>query len=345
MSIPNSVDAMLISNSINIGYLTDFWGSYGRILILKNEKKILISDSRYSEIAKKCAEKHNAEYREISKNQSFWKELCAEFAIQKLGIEKEGITLEQFELMQKGFEETTLDPMESPIPKMRIIKSADEIEKLQHAALIADQALEETIKHFRMGISEKELAWIFEKTAREQFGADALSFDTIVAFGEHSAIPHHFPTEKKLKDAMPILIDCGVKKDHYCSDMTRCFWFGEKSGEEYDEWEKTYDLVMRAQQAGIKEIKVGNAIWNAEKKAREVLGENEKYFGHSFGHGVGLEIHEAPHVSSKNKDVFEEGNIITAEPGIYFPGKFGIRIEDLLVVETTGTRCLSVFWK
>lgn len=344
-TFPENIDAMLLSSSVNVGYETEFWGSYGRVLLFPTGKKILITDSRYAEIAKEKAQNGDFLFLELGKNPDFWKTLCAEHSILRLGIESEDISLARFETMKKGFEGVDLIPVSEYCTPLRICKTSAEKKMIQKAASIADTALAYTVSCFSEGITEKELAWIFEKTAREQFGADALSFDTIVAFGSHSACAHHFPTDKKLEWNTPILIDCGVKYQHYCSDMTRCFWFGDTDIPEYAEWKTTYDLVLQAQQEGITQMKKGNSISSAEKKAREIFSENEQYFIHSFGHGVGLEIHESPHVSAKNDILFEKDMVVTAEPGLYFPEKFGIRIEDLLYITDENPYYFSRFPK
>ncbi len=338
-------DAFYISNRKNIGYLSGFWGSFGRIILCKSKEKIikiLISDSRYSETAKKICEEKNFEYIEITSKKDFWITLCKKYNITSLGIESEKITLAQFSSMKKSFKNITLIETKGVVEKMRLIKDTQEIEYLRKAAEIGDECLKQTVKKFSEGITEKQLAWVFEKHAKEIFTVEDLSFDVIVAFGENSAIAHHSPTDKKLEKNMPILIDCGVKYKNYCSDLTRCFWFGEQAGKKFEEWKKIYIKVHEAQKLGIEQMKIGEKISSADEKARKYFSSDAKYFIHTFGHGVGLDIHESPVVSERNtKENFAEKMVITAEPGLYFSGKFGIRIEDLLVITKKGAKFLS----
>lgn len=343
--IPKDLDAFLFSDPISVGYYTQFWGSFGRLLYTASGIRVLISDSRYSTMAKDLAKTYGYQYQEISHDPDFWKTLLLQYSITSLGIESEHVTLARFQSLQKLIPEVRLCPTEHVCANQRIIKTAQQKSIIQSAAAIADAAIAKTVASFEQGITEKELAWIFEKTAREEYGAEGLSFDTIVAFGANSAVAHHTPTDTPLGDNTPILIDCGVIKDKYCSDMTRCFWFGDTTTAEYAQWKKAYDAVLAAQQAGIAALQIGSPISNAEISARTSLGTEEQYFNHSFGHGVGLQIHELPHVSKNTKEVLQPGMIITAEPGLYYEDRFGIRIEDLLYITDTGVEYLSAFPK
>lgn len=339
------LDALFISSPENIGYLSDFWGSFGRIILCKSGEKItkiLISDSRYSESAKIICEKNNFEYIEISQKKSFWTDICIKYNITKLGIESEKITLAQFSSMKKSFKNIELIETKGIIEKLRLIKSEQEIQYLSVAAEIGDACLKQTVENFKENITEKQLAWIFEKHAKEILEVEDLSFDVIVAFGEHSSIAHHSPTDKKLEKNMPILIDCGVKYKKYCSDLTRCFWFGEQKGEKFEEWKSVYKKVHEAQKLGIEQMTIGNNISESDSSARKYFSSDTKYFIHTFGHGVGIDIHESPTISERNKkQKYEINMVVTAEPGLYFSGKFGIRIEDLLVVKENGAEFLS----
>ncbi len=350
------IESFLISNLNNIWYVTGFSASFAKLFITKNEV-ILVSDSRYSVSAKQLCDDLEIQYKEIHSDKNFWNTFCAHYEIKKLGIEAEHITLSAFNNIQKQF--TNIDFIETKniVENMRIKKSKEEIEILRQCAEIGDVCLKKVVESFAEGVTEKELAWIFEKSAREFFGASGLSFDTIVAFAENSASPHHESSNKKLEINTPILIDCGVRYKNYCSDLTRCFWFGEKKGEEYENWKEVYEIVKNAQQLGIEKMKKGIKISESEKSARTYFAsqhrDHKKYFGHSFGHGVGIDIHELPHVSAKNEtEIYEAGMVVTAEPGLYFSDNsqkinFGIRIEDLLFIsdETGEAEFLSGFKK
>ena len=338
----SGVNGFYIQKKENIVYLSGFSGSFSRILFSqKTNTGVLISDSRYSESAKILAENSGLQYREISgreKGKNFWKDLEQELEISELGFESHNATYSQYQNFQKFFN-STLTPLPEIIEKFRLQKSPEEIQKIQKAAKIADASLQKVVESFQVGISEKELAWIFEEEARKNYGAEELSFDTIVAFAENSAVPHHTPTEKKLTLNTAILIDCGVKFSGYCSDMTRCFWFGEKSGKQYEEWKSCFLKVHDAQKAGISHMTAGTEISESDNAAREIFKNTQdtEFYLHSFGHGVGLEIHENPGISSRVKNQkFLENMVVTAEPGLYYRGKFGIRIEDLLLIKQSG---------
>ena len=345
-----NVNGLYIQKPENIHYLTGFSGSFGRIL-LSPTKAFLISDSRYSESAQRFAQMFGFEYREIisgEKGKNFWKDLEKEAEISYLGFESHNCTYQQFENLQKIFTSKTI-PVPDTIEHFRTKKSELELSCIQKAAQIGDAALQKTVESFAEGVTEKELALIFEFEARKFLGAESLSFDTIVGFGRNSAIPHHFSSDEKLTPNTPILIDCGVKFSGYCSDMTRCFWFGRPETDDekarFQEWKTAYELVYKAQKEGIQEMNVLGEISAPDKKAREVFGEQSEFFTHTFGHGVGLEIHEYPGVSERvpAEKKFQENMIVTAEPGLYFSGKFGIRIEDLLIITKNGAEKLSQF--
>ena len=331
-----NIDAFFITNPNNIGYLCDFWGSYGKVVITK-KKIFLITDARYIEKAK-MLEKKNLFVVERTREENFWEQLFEGEKISTIAIEAEHTSLSEYSALNKIFGKSiSVQKRTRTIEHLRIQKQEEELKNIEKAAQIADKSLEKICTYIAVGKTEKEIAWQFEHIAREEFGAEGLSFPTIVAFGKHSAIPHHEPTEQKLQKGMPILIDCGVKKNHYCSDMTRSFFFGKPSSE----WRNAYDAVKKAQEQGIEKIRIGNTFSLPDIVARESLGDLAVFFTHSFGHGVGLDIHEAPTLLSKTNGVFLEKMVVTAEPGVYFSGKFGIRIEDILVVEKGRARILS----
>ena len=176
-----------------------------------------------------------------------------------------------------------------------------------------------------------ELAWKIKNIGHD-LGADDISFEPIVAFGPHSAIPHHHNTATKLKKGDTLLVDMGMKYKGYCSDMTRTFFFGKPSAQQ----QKVYELVLEAQEAGIKKIKSGVATKKVDEAARKALGNYEEYFKHSLGHGIGLEVHEMPSLSGRSTEILKENMIVTVEPGIYLDGKFGVRIEDMGRVTAKG---------
>jgi Xaa-Pro aminopeptidase len=338
----NNIDALMINFSSNIGYLSDFWGSFGIMFFLKNGEKILISDSRYSVIAEKLCKNQNILYKEISNNKNFFNDIFTNYKIKNLGIESNFITLDKYLYYKEKFNSVNIVKTKNLVETLRIQKTEKEAKEVEISAKKNDDILKETLIYLKEGVTEKSIAWTFEKIAKEKYDIRKLSFDPIVAFGENSAVAHHSVTNKKLEESMPILIDCGVTSSRYCSDMTRSFWYGERKGEIFEEWLENYNLVFLAQKKGIESMVVGEKISNIEETARNVFKEKSKFFTHTFGHGVGINIHESPTVSIYNKkDTIKENMVITAEPGLYFKGKYGIRIEDLLLIKKKSVKYLS----
>ena len=215
--------------------------------------------------------------------------------------------------------------------KMRLTKDKSEIHALKKSQQINGETLKRIKKLCKPGLTELEIAWKI-KTIGHDLGTEDISFEPIVAFGPSSSSPHHQNGNRKLKKRDIVLIDMGMKYKGYCSDMTRTFFLGKPTTQQ----ENVYQKVLDAQLAGIAQIKAGAKAASVDKAARKSMGEDEKYFGHSFGHGIGLDVHESPNLSSKSKDILKENMIVTAEPGIYLPGKFGVRIEDMGRVTKTG---------
>lgn len=341
------IDATLLSNPFSVQFFSGFSSSNAFFLITP-KKNIFLTDHRYLESAKKFFQlpinKGNLEdfpkitVQEIPKTEK-WKDFFAKKNIQKVGTEITKLTVARYKSWKKYFKIQCKDVSED-IEKIRTQKTEGEIQKIRHVAKIADKALQTAIKKIYEGITEKELAWEIEKAGRE-LGAEKLSFDTIVAFGEHGAIPHHSPTEKKLQKNTPILIDWGFIKDGFCSDCTRCFFYGTPT----KQWKEIYEAVLSAQKIGQKEILPGKKLSSPDEAIKKIYIEKKAKMLHSFGHGVGVEVHEYPSVSQKAKGKFLENMIVTAEPGMYFSGKFGIRIEDLGIVRKEKYETLTKFSK
>lgn len=205
------------------------------------------------------------------------------------------------------------------------IKTKKEIELIKNSCKICQKSFYQAIKHIKQGITELELSAILEYYFKKN-GASNTSFDTIVAFGEGSAIPHYKTSNVVLKPNTPILMDFGCIVDGYASDMTRSFYFGTPSSE----YIKVYDIVLKAHENAVKNITTGTACKSADAFARDIIKESGygEYFTHGLGHGVGVKVHEEPRLSYKSQGVLENGNVFTIEPGVYLQGAFGIRIED-----------------
>jgi Xaa-Pro dipeptidase len=230
-----------------------------------------------------------------------------------------------------------LVPTHGEIEHLRIVKDADELERIARAQECADAAFEGVIlgRGLREGVTERQLALELELEMRHA-GADDVAFDSIVAFGEQAAEPHHAPTERPLGRGDAVKVDFGALVEGYHSDMTRTVAFGEPGGE----LRELRDLVAAAQQAGIDAVRPGVSVGDVDRAARNVIEEagHGKAFPHGLGHGVGLEIHEEPRLRWDVTDVLSEGAVVTIEPGVYVPGLGGVRIEDMVEVTTNGGR-------
>jgi Xaa-Pro aminopeptidase len=228
------------------------------------------------------------------------------------------------------------------VESLRRVKDSDEVEAMAEATRISDDVYEWLCERGFAGRSEVDVALAIEVRMRE-LGAEAVGFPPIVAGGPNGATPHHSSSDRAIQAGEPLLIDMSAKVRGYCSDATRTFAIGELDGE----FSEVYELVRVAQEAGLGGVKSGVEGKDADAVARDLIdaaGEGER-FGHGLGHGVGLEIHEAPRLAKTSEDTLEPGNAVTVEPGVYLPGSFGVRIEDLVIVADDGCRNLSGFTK
>jgi Xaa-Pro aminopeptidase len=263
--------------------------------------------------------------------------------IKKLGFESTDVSVQTYEATKKRLKKIKLVPVQKYIETIRIIKTKDELKKLEKAQEIAEKTLNHIIeKYLKPGITEKQIAWEIERVGHE-LGADTISFAPIIGFEENSAIPHHQNTDRKFKKGDTVLIDMGMKYQGYCSDMTRTFFTKKPTPLQ----EKIYNLVLEAQEKGIRAMKAGVTGGMIDAIAREHItaAGYGAHFGHSYGHGIGLEVHEAPTVSTHSKEPLPEGTIVTAEPGIYLEGQFGVRIEDMCLIGKNSARNLTKFPK
>ncbi len=337
----NSLDAFLISQPENRRYLSGYTGSEhsisessGLMLIPAKGKPYLLTDFRYKIQAE--TEVTCAEVKIYKKGLlALLKTLLPDLGVKKLGFES-SYTLHSTakkltDLGKKvGFK---LSPLTDVIEKMRIVKDEDEIDLLRKSVLLNEQIFQDVYKKISTNMSEIDLALMIETSMRQR-GAEAPSFDSIIASGLNSALPHAVPTISKIVKNEPLTIDMGCILNGYCSDMTRTFAFGKAS----KKYKKIHRLVRKAQLAGMAAIADGVRASDVDKAARNVIKEAGygKYFGHALGHGVGLAIHEDPRLSTMNRKKLKEGMVITVEPGIYIPGWGGIRLENMVVVRKNG---------
>ena len=327
------VDAVLVTKLVNVRYLTGFTGSNGQLL-LASDRAAFFTDGRYDEQSRR--EVAGVERRIYLRDfPRFFADACRELGVSRVGFEPEGLTYRGWdELRATGIE---LVAVGDELERLRWVKDADELALVARAQEITDDAFDRLVSKLSEGVTERQVALDLEVAMREA-GAEAIAFDTIVAFGENAAEPHHHPTERALRRGDVVKLDFGCVTGGYHSDMTRTVAFGDPS----PELVAVYEVVRAAQRAGVEAVRAGTTGEDADRAARTVI-EEAGYgdrFGHSLGHGVGLEIHEGPTLRSRGKDVVPEGAVVTVEPGIYLPGLGGVRIEDMVVVEADGSRPL-----
>lgn len=329
------IDALLITGSTNRRWLSGFTGSNGRLLITPT-KAILATDSRYYDQMT-----YEAPEFELFKDQRRPEDTVAllDYArAKRIGLEANHITLADARLLQKQADITWVE-LSASLEQFRSIKTESEIEIIQTAANITDQTMAQVRKIARPGITEAMLAWELEKHMREN-GANATAFDIIVAFGANSALPHHHPGNKRLNVDDIVLVDIGADVDGYKSDLTRTFYLGSPS----DEFLFRYNLVKSAKTAVLEKCRPGMDSKAVDAIARNVIkaaGCGDQ-FGHSLGHNLGLDIHEDPYLSNIRPPTLLHANmVITIEPGVYFTGWGGIRLEDLALLTPNGFKLLS----
>jgi len=337
--VKDEIDAIFVSNDENRRYISGFVSSAGYLLVTQSDA-VICTDFRYTEQAAQQASGWRVD--RIGGNSGWLAKLVQEFEIKTLGFEADDMTVGTLERFKKALKENDSDPELKPTSgigvDLRAYKDHDELELLQRAIDIGDQAFEETAARLEVGMTEKEAAWIFEKAVRER-GAESISFETIVAIGPNAARPHHATSDSKLVEGQTIVFDCGARYQGYCSDLTRTVVLGRAN----DEIKRVYDIVLTAQLAAIEIVTSGMTGEECDAIARKIITEagHENDFGHSLGHGLGLEVHENPGVGPNSKGKLENGMPFTIEPGIYIPGWGGVRIEDVIVLENDTARVMS----
>lgn len=319
------LDGMIVSNPINIRYLTDLTAE--GMLIINERENIFITDSRYIEDVNNTVtiDDEITVYDGVHLTEDDYFNFFHN--CNKVGFEESYITYANYIKMVRKFRLKEAIETEDIIEKMRIYKDDSEIIKIEKACNITDACFLHLLDFIQIGMTEKEVAFEIQNFFMIN-GADGLAFDTIVASGPNTSKPHATPSDRTIKVGDPVLIDFGAKFEGYCSDMTRTIFVKEVS----EENEELYNFVAKVQERAFEKIKSG-----ADGKAISDYVQNEFYSRgydliHALGHGVGLEVHEVPILSTRRKMVLEENMIITNEPGIYIPEKIGIRIEDTVLV-------------
>lgn len=325
-------DALVLTSEISRRYATGFHSTAGAVY-LSAKQAVFYTDFRYVEAARAAI--MDFEVREIGGGKSYTaviNELIEQDGVKKVALEDRMLTYAEYMSWASALHATAVR-LEDGVEHLRVCKEDDEVHKIVAAQRIAEQALEEVLNDIRVGATEKEIAARLTYLMLH-YGAENMSFDPIVVSGANSSKPHGVPTEKEIQAGDFVTMDFGCIVDGYCSDMTRTVAVGHVT----DEMQAVYDTVLNAQLAGIAACKAGvtgRAVDAAGRKVIEDAGYGDA-FGHGFGHGVGLEIHEAPTAGPRGEAPLPAGSIVTAEPGIYLPGKFGVRIEDMLYVIEDG---------
>ncbi len=332
------LDAFFIISPINRRYLTGFPSSLGFLIVTKKES-LLFLDSRYYEAATKLVSgskvirfKNNKELMKIIKKY-FQKN-----KVENVGFEENKLTYAQFKKYNEIFNKINFIPAESILSKLRLIKTKDEITNIKKAVDISKRAFQHILNFIKPGMSEKDLQAELEYTIK-RYGGYAASFDIIFISGPKTSMPHGVSTSNKIKDKDIILVDFGVLYNGYVSDITRTFFIGEPN----KKLEIIYQIVLKAQKTAISKLKVGMTCEKVDSLARNIIKKAgfERYFNHSLGHGIGLEVHERPTIAQTIDMQIKTGMIFTIEPGIYIPGLGGVRIEDNVLIKRNSTEVLT----
>ncbi|HOO64498.1 MAG TPA: aminopeptidase P family protein, partial [Synergistaceae bacterium] len=323
------IPAFFSAETSNIRYLSGFTGEEAYFLMAGN-KPYLIADNRLVDaIAEECPGMQIARWRNpYPPLTKVIEELLARENITTLGVETHRISYKLFKMLENGLPSVEIKPISSVVEPLRFIKEPGEIENIRRAASFADKAFQEVLNFIRPGVTEREIACELEY-ALAKAGSQGTGFPTIIASGHHAAMPHATPSERKIQKGDFIVMDFGGRHNLYPSDMTRTVVVGKAS----EEQKKLYETVRRAQLAGLKTVRAGAPARAAHLEATRVIiegGYKESCFTHGVGHGVGLEIHEAPSMNAASEAILKKNNVVTVEPGIYVPGQGGVRIEDTL---------------
>lgn len=343
----NQIDGLLVFIQENRFYLSGFdaedsqFDETAGILAIGKDKLILATDSRFTV----QAEAEAPLYEVYCYKRGLGKEIhhiMEAAGIKKAGFESVRVSYQLFEKLNSSIEVhgkgLSLVPVSGIVEKYREIKDEDEIDKMRHALHVAENGLLKILPDLKPGMTEKQGAWLLEKTLREM-GAEGLSFSTITAIGKNAAKPHAVPSDEVFTENAPLLFDWGTLMDNYCSDITRTFYLNSKDSV----FEKIFEIVKKAQDEATNAIKEGASTKDVDFAARKVIEDAGygSYFGHGLGHGVGMAVHEAPRLSPLNDINLKEGMVVTVEPGIYLPQWGGIRLENMVVVRKDGAEVLN----
>jgi Xaa-Pro aminopeptidase len=321
---PALEEPLLVTNPTNIQYLVGFTSSNAALLV-EEDRVRLFSDFRYAEAARAVA---GVEFEETKR--ALLKDLAGRLS-GRIGFERDQVSYAGYETLRGGSIEPV--PRGGLVERLRAVKDEKELASVKRACEITDRMFERLAEERFIGRTELDLAWTVQRLFHEE-GAEGAGFESIVASGPQAARPHARATEREIQAGETVIVDTGCKVDGYASDYTRTFATGSVNGDVRE----AYAAVLAAQQAGLDALRAGITGVEADAAARSVVDESafRGTFGHGLGHGLGLEVHEAPRLSTESTDTLEPGNVVTVEPGIYVPGRFGIRIEDNVVITADG---------
>ena len=330
--LTDGVDGLLLTSRYSRHYGAGYDIAEGVAIVTRNGCRYF-TDSRYIESAQNGIQ--GFEVLEMTRQNPYSKLLndaIADFGVKTLGYEENYMTVAEFMAYEKKLN-AQLIPLHSKIAGFRQVKEAYELERMRKAQQITDAAFAEVLTRIDVGMTEKEVAAELIYCLLKN-GGEGLSFDPIVVSGPNTSLPHGVPSDRRLKEGDLVTMDFGVIYQGYCSDMTRTVALGYAT----EEMRKVYDTVLKAQLAGIEATRAGVKGKDIDAAARQVIVDAGygDYFGHGYGHSIGMECHEQPSCSPAGETVMEENMVSSAEPGIYLPGKFGVRIEDVVIIKADG---------
>jgi Xaa-Pro aminopeptidase len=330
------LDAILVTSGFNRRYISGFTGSSAYLLIT-SDKAYLLTDFRYIQQAEEQAPEFEIIRHQGSLSEEVGKQL-QKLKVHTIGFEKQHVTYATYEELQQRAANVKWVPIEGILEELRLIKTEQELATIQKACQIADDAFQHILGYIKPGVTEKEAAIELEFKMRK-LGAQGPSFDTIIASGERGALPHGVASDKIIRSGELVTLDFGAYYQGYVSDITRTVAVGEPS----EKMKEIYEIVRLAQENGVANVKPGLTGKQADALTRDLIRDAGygEFFGHSTGHGIGLEVHEGPGLSSKSDVVLKPGMIVTVEPGIYLPHVGGVRIEDDVVLTDNGCEILT----
>lgn len=334
-AMPADVDAVLVTDLDNVRYLTGFTGSNAAILISGGGAELFATDGRYiTQAAREVPDLETLNTRQLARDLV---KAAAELSIQRLGVEAEHMSVAQLGRLEQEDVDLVLVPLTGVVESLRVVKDGDEIDKIRTACAITDAAFDTILVTLRPGVTELDVAWSLWSTMRAN-GAEALAFDSIVAFGPHSAIPHHQPTDRELAVGDLVKLDFGARYGGYHADMTRTVVVGSPQ-----QWQADlHAIVAGVQQVCREATRPGTATNDLGALARDEIESAGYALVHGLGHGVGLQVHEEPMLTPiSSSGALAERMCVTVEPGIYLPERGGVRIEDTVVVTSTGNEPLT----